>query len=318
MGNTRVSIDQYQSAARVVQEDEYYAYGLVNAKYRSGDKNNYLYNGKELQEGTAYYDYGARFYDPVVGRLNMIDPLTEKTFNISYYAYGNNNPINFIDDDGRYAVSVHYEITYNALKGMGYSDTKADLIAHYSSTYADHPPGYAQYIDGVLHPFTNIQDYRSGIDYSATEESQDEKNSVWHSMMSDNEAAGGMKEAEATARGLAFGWNKIFGSHGGKDLGQLGQGLHALQDAIAHEGVKTNDHLGPNVSSIANGLNDLYGSTKVASNLTKSALTVLNLLQGNKVTLRPGDTLDVRGMSAEQIKQVQQLLQDQGYNTSIH
>ena len=44
-----------------------------------------------------------------------------------------------IDKDGLYAVSVHYQITYDALRSMGYSKKRADLIAHMSSTYADHP-----------------------------------------------------------------------------------------------------------------------------------------------------------------------------------
>jgi len=227
-----------------------------------------------------------------------------------------------IDKYGKYAVTVHYQMTYKALLKLGYSRKEADIIAHYSSTYSDHPTNSVLHADVTLHGNTTMRQvgYRPTIDYRRTVNSQGEENSMWHSMMSDEEAKNGMTEREAMQRGLEFGWNNVFEyatSKEKKDLGKLGQGLHALQDAIAHEGVKTNDHLGKNWSSAKKLANDMYGGTYEASNLTRSALIVNEVLQGNTSNLRNGDKLDVRGMSKEQFNQFMQVLLQYGFKGTL-
>jgi RHS repeat-associated protein len=72
-------------------------------------KNDYLYNGKELQEdfGLEWYDYlpcrqagGARFYDAVLGRWHAVDPMAEGEPGWSPYRAFYCNPINFTDPTG--------------------------------------------------------------------------------------------------------------------------------------------------------------------------------------------------------------------------
>ena len=60
-------------------------------------------------------DYGARFYDSSVIRWTTPDPLAEKYYGISPYAFCNNNPVNFVDPDGQ-AVETLLDI---AIIGMG-------------------------------------------------------------------------------------------------------------------------------------------------------------------------------------------------------
>ncbi len=62
---------------------------------------NYLYNGKEFQnvKNLNSYDYGARMYDPALGRWHSVNPLAENNFDRSVYHFKSNNPINRIDID---------------------------------------------------------------------------------------------------------------------------------------------------------------------------------------------------------------------------
>lgn len=62
----------------------------------------YKYNGKELQNefNINLYDYGARNYDPAIGRWGVHDPASEYMVEWSPYTYAYNDPISFIDEDG--------------------------------------------------------------------------------------------------------------------------------------------------------------------------------------------------------------------------
>lgn len=102
LGNSRVNFDTGTGTTRQVQVDDYYAFGMEINTSVASPKNEYLYNKKELQENLGLYDYGARFYDPVIARWTSVDPLAEKDRRWSPYSYGHNNPIRNIDVDGMF------------------------------------------------------------------------------------------------------------------------------------------------------------------------------------------------------------------------
>ena len=99
LGNIRVTIDQ---SGTVVQKDDYYPFGLTfNHWNETSPENQYKYNGKEYQSETQWFDYEWRNYDASLGRFNSIDPHADRYLSMSPYNYAFNNPILFVDPDGR-------------------------------------------------------------------------------------------------------------------------------------------------------------------------------------------------------------------------
>ncbi|NVO11009.1 MAG: RHS repeat-associated core domain-containing protein [Bacteroidales bacterium] len=107
LGNTRAVFKDSLGIAKIKQVADYYPFGSRFVPFSPESSNKYLYNGKELQDdvigGTPlnWLDYGVRFYDPTIGRFTTVDPLSEKMRRWSPYVYCADNPIRFIDPDGR-------------------------------------------------------------------------------------------------------------------------------------------------------------------------------------------------------------------------
>ncbi len=99
------------TTAVAIQENNYDPFGLnlVGIESSSTYDSKFQFNGKEkLSEfGLDWLDYGARNYDPQLGRWASLDPMADKMPDMSPYSYCFNNPMRFIDPDGQ----IPYPIT---------------------------------------------------------------------------------------------------------------------------------------------------------------------------------------------------------------
>ena len=96
------------------QRMQYYPFGLPYEAHYQPEEQPYKYGGKEFIELHGYdsYDFDARMYYPALCRFTTMDPLCEKCYSISPYAYCNNNPVKYVDPDGE-----SWRLTYDRIEG---------------------------------------------------------------------------------------------------------------------------------------------------------------------------------------------------------
>ena len=146
LGNVRVVVKE---DGTVEQVNNYFAYGgLLNDVTTGADVQTHKYNGKELDRmhGLDTYDYGARNYDAALGQFTTMDPLCEKYYHISPYAYCGGNPVNRVDPDGEdwymnkegdylwqpITSKTYIDTDGNKWKGLGHSFTDKETNTYYS------------------------------------------------------------------------------------------------------------------------------------------------------------------------------------------
>ena len=104
LGNIRETyINPAPNTKYLIQRMQYYPSGIPWKTSTGAIEHPYRYNGKELVQmhGQDEYDSKARWYYPAICRTTTMDPLCEKYYNISPYAWCGNNPIMYVDPDGR-------------------------------------------------------------------------------------------------------------------------------------------------------------------------------------------------------------------------
>ena len=124
LGNIREVINE---DGAVEQITNYYPFGTPFAEEAGNtnpDLQTHKYNGKEFDtmHGLNTYDYGARQYNSLLGRWDRMDPLCEKYYSVSPYAYCHNNPVMLTDPNG---MDDYYDFQGNYL---GTNQEKTDFI----------------------------------------------------------------------------------------------------------------------------------------------------------------------------------------------
>ena len=112
LGSTRAVFDITPDYAEdlsevILEQNDYCLFGsrIDNADLPTLAQNRFRFNGKEKliagANDTKLTDYGARMFSAPLARWTTPDPLADKYYSTSPYAFCNNNPVNFVDPDGK-------------------------------------------------------------------------------------------------------------------------------------------------------------------------------------------------------------------------
>jgi RHS repeat-associated protein len=215
----------------------------------------YKYNGKEWQDelGLEWYDYGARNYDPAIGRWMNVDPLAEMYPDISPYVYSGNTPTVFVDYDGQhFGIEIDHNSKKITITGHFYANKKDMKLLDEIATFLNEQTGNVLKVgegeDAVA--------YNIGFKIT-TEESSDPKESAKKANLKDNE--GGNNNAfkqdsidsmfKGTERGAASAYRAAIKDDQGLFTG-VHEALHLLgsghKDGIMKDGA-TDGGLTPSI-----------------------------------------------------------------------
>ena len=136
-GSNRATIN---ASGNIVQATHYYPFGpemKLAIMFDGGPADNvveqtgylYKFSGKEQipQSSLGWYDFGARWYDPIHARWTTPDPLAEKYYAISPYVYCAGNPVNVVDPDGK-RIDDYYSSLNGKYLGSDICGTTSRLI----------------------------------------------------------------------------------------------------------------------------------------------------------------------------------------------
>ena len=143
LGNIRLSYTdedkdgEIEVTTEIVKESNYYPFGLkhkgynnISSSYGNSSAEKFGFNSKENNDelGLEWQDFGARNYEASLGRWMNVDPLASKMYSWSPYNYTFNNPINYIDPNGKEPIVINGKLVgYRVEEGQGPTQIAKDL-----------------------------------------------------------------------------------------------------------------------------------------------------------------------------------------------
>ncbi len=146
LGSPIAATDQ---EGRVVWRKSYAPYGQP---IDPAAPNELGYTGKFQEPGLGIQDFGARWYDPRIGRFLAIDPLgfdPQNPQSFNRYAYANNNPYGFVDPDGNSPLDAGFFIADTVSLGLAVASGNPAAIQSAAFDFAASAVGLASPIPGA-------------------------------------------------------------------------------------------------------------------------------------------------------------------------
>jgi RHS repeat-associated protein len=220
LGSTDVVLDDQ---GNVVECADYLPFGSgrLRTAGTGSPETDYKFTGKELDDESGLYYYGARYYDSAIGRFISSDPLLldegskplasvlPNPQSLNRYSYVANNPVIMIDETGEYHKDVHYDLTLylGMIAGLKYDQSKD--VAHYDQWVDDNPQTMPF---DVHHPYYSARNYFN-------------KTTEYYHFATRKDAISRLDDAL-----------------GDNSLEEFGTALHTFQDTYSHAGLTPETH----------------------------------------------------------------------------
>lgn len=232
----------------IVQETHYDPWGVelsgLGYQYGGIKINPYLYNGKEANGhlGVNLFDYGARMYDPAIGRWFVVDPMADVAPGWSPYRAFYCNPIRYIDPSGLleddYGLDKDGNITL-----LRETDDKTDKLIALDDKGVE-TDKTIEVEKGILNNVKNTKDSR-GTSYDYMKVGKDETATKLFEFVSENSQVEWLQVKYGTKSNYIASSHNPTSESGGVDLMYklLTQGYTVREHIHSHPDRKTSYHL---------------------------------------------------------------------------